>query len=588
MPARTSPTSRLDWFLLLSIIALLTYVNGGSVAAKVFNDNTKGEVPNRAADAQTRRYLREPNWLTTGNDGDNFEERAIDVKLPMTAKLQNLVNSPTLKSLATSIKHRLTSNNQIATDKLFARLNVGAAESKLFESAPYQQWVQSVTTAYKNTPGMGEAAMFSTLTTHYGDEVLAKLLVKKNEVLAKLLVEAQQISKTRSIAEQFQALQIDNWIAKDQKADDIYALLKLSVADDALLKNPLMNTWIYVTRLGKEDPYDLLLLKLKTRYDEAELAHLLIAAKADNSAESVAKKVEQAQLKNWLTGGKTEDDAFNLLRLSIDDGYEILKNPALSTWNSYVKMLKHNPDELLFLKLKRQFSDYEIAKLDSWVKLDKTADDIFNVLKLNKEGDKLFESPVLSYWVAFVMKGDKENADELMYSVMKKYYGDDMLEKLFARVKGSASTKRLASKLEQEMWMSHGKTEDDIFNYLKLGEKGDGIFKDPALTEQTQRKPDEFAVISALEKHFDYVDLARKLGYAEHQAKMKGDTVEIVTSLQNLQFKQWMTEKGLDPNRVGRLLIKSPRDTRNNRVLLDFYDFYRANGGQVKLHLRNM
>ncbi|ETK93947.1 hypothetical protein L915_02937 [Phytophthora nicotianae] len=569
MPARTSPTSRLDWFLLLSIIALLTYVNGGSVAAKVFNDNTKGEVPNRAADAQTRRYLREPNWLTTGNDGDNFEERAIDVKLPMTAKLQNLVNSPTLKSLATNIKHRLTSNNQIATDKLFARLNVGAAESKLFESAPYQQWVQSVTTAYKNTPGMGEAAMFSTLTTHYGDEVLAKLL-------------------TRSIAEQFQALQIDNWIAKDQKADDIYALLKLSVADDALLKNPLMNTWIYVTRLGKEDPYDLLLLKLKTRYDEAELAHLLIAAKADNSAESVAKKVEQAQLKNWLTGGKTEDDAFNLLRLSIDDGYEILKNPALSTWNSYVKMLKHNPDELLFLKLKRQFSDYEIAKLDSWVKLDKTADDIFNVLKLNKEGDKLFESPVLSYWVAFVMKGDKENADELMYSVMKKYYGDDMLEKLFARVKGSASTKRLASKLEQEMWMSHGKTEDDIFNYLKLGEKGDGIFKDPALTEQTQRKPDEFAVISALEKHFDYVDLARKLGYAEHQAKMKGDTVEIVTSLQNLQFKQWMTEEGLDPNRVGRLLIKSPLDTRNNRVLLDFYDFYRANGGQVKLHLRNM
>ncbi|ETL47334.1 hypothetical protein L916_02915 [Phytophthora nicotianae] len=558
MPARTSPTSRLDWFLLLSIIALLTYVNGGSVAAKVFNDNTKGEVPNRAADAQTRRYLREPNWLTTGNDGDNFEERAIDVKLPMTAKLQNLVNSPTLKSLATNIKHRLTSNNQIATDKLFARLNVGAAESKLFESAPYQQWVQSVTTAYKNTPGMGEAAMFSTLTTHYGDEVLAKLLLKRNKF------------PRRGIAEQFQALQIDNWIAKDQKADDIYALLKLSVADDALLKNPLMNTWIYVTRLGKEDPYDLLLLKLKTRYDEAELAHLLIAAKADNSAESVAKKVEQAQLKNWLTGGKTEDDAFNLLRLSIDDGYEILKNPALSTWNSYVKMLKHNPDELLFLKLKRQFSDYEIAKLDSWVKLDKTADDIFNVLKLNKEGDKLFESPVLSYWVAFVMKGDKENADELMYSVMKKYYGDDMLEKLFARVKGSASTKRLASKLEQEI----------------PGAEYVGFLRKQA--EQTQRKPDEFAVISALEKHFDYVDLARKLGYAEHQAKMKGDTVEIVTSLQNLQFKQWMTEEGLDPNRVGRLLIKSPLDTRNNRVLLDFYDFYRANGGQVKLHLRNM
>ncbi|KAF1779539.1 hypothetical protein GQ600_10939 [Phytophthora cactorum] len=130
-------------------------------------------------------------------------------------------------------------------------------------------------------------------------------------------------------------------------------------------------------------------------------------AKAADNTQNIAKKVERAQLINWLSNGKTVDDAITLLRLNTGEGGELLKNPALSTWFSYVKMTKQNPDELSFLKLKTRFSDEELAtmiavtrdakawiyleglarvQLNNWLRMDKTADGIFNVLILNKEG----------------------------------------------------------------------------------------------------------------------------------------------------------------------------------------------------------
>ncbi|KAF1779542.1 hypothetical protein GQ600_10942 [Phytophthora cactorum] len=156
---------------------------------------------------------------------------------------------------------------------------------------------------------------------------------------------------------------------------------------------------------------------------------------------------------------------------------------------------------------------------------------------------------------------------------MTKYYGDERLE---TRAKYSATTTSLALKLEQEMWMSQSKTADDVFNYLKLDKKGGDIFEDSALStwvsyvnklNKYKERPDEFAVISILEKRFDYLDLARMLG------NMRGREAETVASLRKLQFKQWMTEKRLDAKGVERLLLH-PDDKKNLRVYLDYNDFY--------------
>ncbi|KAG6946801.1 hypothetical protein JG687_00016522, partial [Phytophthora cactorum] len=65
-----------------------------------------------------------------------------------------------------------------------------------------------------------------------------------------------------------------------RKADEIFSHLKLKVDEDAFLKNPLLRTWMsYEKKLGTKSLNHALLLKLRERYDDAELANMLIVAK---------------------------------------------------------------------------------------------------------------------------------------------------------------------------------------------------------------------------------------------------------------------------------------------------------------------
>ncbi|ETO75242.1 hypothetical protein F444_09152 [Phytophthora nicotianae P1976] len=635
--------------------------------------------------------------LRWSKEDEISQERMIDVKLPGAVKLGNLGVSQTLKKLATSAKQRFTSNNQMATNRRFKTLKVGMEKSTLFESVPFQRWVQYVSKAYKKNPEAGEVAMVSTLRDHYGDRKLVKYLVK-----------AQQNSNTMKIAKKFESIQIDFWIIEKKTADEMFHLLKLSVDKDDLLESALLKMWIsFVKKLGKEDPYDALLLKLTKRFDEDELAHFLIRAKASDSTRHIASELERVQLKNWLSNGKTADDAFKLLRLnaatgdeilrnpslrtwisyvtaldkedayhlllvklmkyydegelakrlvaakadwsssvsvakleqallnswlakektaedafkilrlSDDIGDDILRNPAVTTWYSYVKMRKQNPDELLFFELKKVLSDeslartlvaakkkgnaeidvsvLEVEQFKYWLRGGKSADDIFTLLKLNKDGDKLFESPMLNTWVSYVVKLDEKNADELIFVALKNHYGIESVKEMIVQAKTRVTTENLASKLQEEVWRSTGKTEDDIFNLLKLDK--DTLLEDPGLktwvsyaTKLGKHKetPDEFAVINDLERRLDLdsLGLARKFGEAMISSQMGGrrTATDVLKTLQAMQFKQWMTQKGWDVREVSHLLSAHPDNPMNARIILDFFKFY----SDIQIRYRNV
>ncbi|KAI9985483.1 hypothetical protein PInf_004931 [Phytophthora infestans] len=318
-------------------------------------------------------------------------------KLPGAAALDKLSKSQTLDKISTRVKEMFTSNNQKATDKLFARLKVGTTDSKLYESAAYQTWANSVSKTYKKDPGSGEAAMLQTMISHYGDEALAKLLS-----------EAQQVSKTRRVDERFETKQLDNWLATGRTADDVYGLLKLNVDMEGIFKNSLLKTWIsFVDKLGKEDPYSLLLSKLVKHYGEYGLSNVLLRVKTDGSPFQVTESVQKALLSKWQNDGKTADDVFKLLKLNTDKGDELLESPALRTWMSYVALGKGDPYNLLLLKLTSRYDEEELthmlvvaksgiarnvekAQLKSWLSKGKTAEDAFKLLRLNSEKGTTF------------------------------------------------------------------------------------------------------------------------------------------------------------------------------------------------------
>ncbi|OWZ04329.1 hypothetical protein PHMEG_00023784, partial [Phytophthora megakarya] len=218
--------------------------------------------------------------------------------------------------------------------------------------------------------------------------------------------------------------------------------------------------------------------------------------------------------------------------------------------------------------------------LAKWLKTDKSMDEAFKLLKLNNvEGDNLLKSPGWGMWTSYASKKDRNNADELIFTVMKNHFGDEGLENIIAKAKTSIFTKDIAAKLQVEMWRSQAKTADEVFTLLKLDQKGRSIFDSYKSTVAVGTwvsfvnklsKNNEFAVISNLEKRFGDAGLAMMLVEG-----MKKSSSTVVKGLQELQFKQWMAlNKKLNPNAVADKMLKYSNDPRSIRVTLNFRNYY--------------
>ncbi|KAH7487632.1 RxLR effector protein [Phytophthora ramorum] len=319
---------------------------------------------------------------------------------------------------------------------------------------------------------------------------------------------------------------------------------------------------------------------LANHYGDEALAALLVTAKQNYQSRTVATKLENAQLQNWESAGKTGDDVFDLLKLN-DKGEKLFESPVAATWISYMtKLNAQNSDEVIFSSLKKLYSDDVLAKmiggaknsanvgatakkleqvlLSKWMSEGKTIDDIFKLFKLNKEGEKLLQSPMFDTWVSYFM------------------------------LKSSAST---PSKLQEEIWRNQGKTADDIFKLLKLRNSGKKMFSTVDLRtwisyvtrlNQFSKKPDEFIVILELEKQFTGAGLARMLADAKYQASLiKAEGAETLAGkLQALQFKKWL-KQGVTPDSITKEFTFVLIDSTDVKILLAYSEYYTLNVGKV-------
>ncbi|KAI9985123.1 hypothetical protein PInf_004432 [Phytophthora infestans] len=565
-------------------------------------------------------------WSAKDDEYDTSEER-VDIKVPGAEKLKGLITSGTtkLEKFASRVKNRLAFNNQKGTEDSVANLGVGAAaEAKRIESTSVNSvtnldsqkatedgiaklgvgameskrtdtaLAQSVTTINNKRPELNEEAFHSALTAKYDVEALTKILV-----------DAQRPGASK-VATMVKAIQFDNWVTQKKTAGDIYNLLKLNAEDADVLVNPLLPTWIsFVKTKLKEDPYDFLLLKLAKQYEEDALHKMLMAASTTASTRDIAKGLEFAQIKKWLTTGKAEDDVLKISLVPADKELGLLKHPALQTFISYAT--KHHtldPYEFLVLKLAKRHGEDELpkmlvkAKSDSdlksmavkleltqfkiWKEKGKTSDDVFKMLRLDiDQSIDTLKSPGLVSWFSM----HKEEADNVMSSVMTKYYDDETLKKMVTHSSITGNLKATAAQVASALWLREGMPAHEAFKLLRLSGKGDNALSDPAFGtwvsyfNKLQRKKmnqDEYAIISELSKHFDNdLDLARAL-CAVATKNPDLNIAQTITSLQNLQFKQWIREKHWNPK---ELSYAHMGDTRYLGVHLSFITFFKATRG---------
>ncbi|KAK1942454.1 hypothetical protein P3T76_005953 [Phytophthora citrophthora] len=521
------------------------------------------------------RHLR----ASVSKEDNNYEERA----LPNLSKVKELTQKGS-KNIKKLVEETKTKMNQHVADLRFAKLD--KVKSNIFSSSEFEKWAASMTKTYKNNRGEADVAMVTALASHYGDGRLASMLVA-----------AKQAKDTKRAATHLGYVQEDIWAAQGKSADDVFNLLKLDEAGENLLKRPELSVWIshtnrlkwktYETKLG-DDPYDLLLAKLKQHYDDTGLANLLAQTKNDPATKRIAEKLETLQLENWLKEKKSMMDAFKILKLN-EEGSMVLKSPVLSTWKAYAKMLKKDPDELLFLALKQTGLDHEAAKLgesmiQKWSKTSKSGDDIFQLLELKKAGDGVFENPLWGTWVAY-LKRHEENSDEVMFTVLRAQYGDERLAKLVAKASEVSSTKDIATKLQMRIWHMNGQTSDEVFNILKLNKMGDKIFDSPELKTwvayvrklSSYTQPNEFSAIVQLEKRFGTAKLATMLASSKESAETVA-TKKFLSTLQKSQFKRWKLGKK-NPTDVSEMLAKSSNLPKgdNAKVIRDYQGYFTSN-----------
>ncbi|KAE9265399.1 hypothetical protein PF008_g31871 [Phytophthora fragariae] len=138
---------------------------------------------------------------------------------------------------------------------------------------------------------------------------------------------------------------------------------KLDKAGDDLLRSPKFSVWVsYMTSITKEHPKTAIVKNLASRYGDDTLARMLEAAKRDPGTTKIATRLQVAQMRDWIRGGKSFDDVLALLKL--DDGVDkILANPTLGVYINQFNKINPGKQTNTIDRLTVQFGDEALAKM---------------------------------------------------------------------------------------------------------------------------------------------------------------------------------------------------------------------------------
>ncbi|ETM38941.1 hypothetical protein L914_14859 [Phytophthora nicotianae] len=548
---------------LLMSIGLALETSNPKMSISTTRLETSGEESNRN---QYNRRLR----TTTANDDYDSEDRGA----PGAAKVEELVKKSNLQKLGESIKSVVNPSKQEKVTKHFKTLKVDQPEkSKMFSSRLFHEWIRYARKKYKNDWLEADAAMFKSMAEYYGDDVLARILADAKH------------SSGSWIVTRLEKIQLSKWKDIGKDADEVYKILRLDAEGEKLLQSPALGTWVnYVSKLGK-NPIDELQVKLSAqKYDDAVVAKMIALSRYDVNSDFAADLGRSLQ-KKWKDSDNTESGVFHLLKLD-DEKTGLLTNPVLEFWMRYVDSLGKDPYKLLLLAINRKGindaglarmvglaqkdrnnywigTNFESRVLDKWKQDGKSGNKLFTMLELDKEGDKVFDSPVWKIWTSYLNKNEQE-PNKIIYSVLRDRFDDSKLATLVSSSKEAENT-------VLNLWKTDGKTINQVFNLLKLDKTGDEIFERSAfsiwMAYVHKLNPDGLDAFTLLEKRYGSKKLAAMLSRSL-RGKHSADTKQLFSKLQELQFKKWMGENNNNPTAV-----HSKAESIGIAVAIDFQSY---------------
>ncbi|OWY95479.1 hypothetical protein PHMEG_00034507, partial [Phytophthora megakarya] len=208
-------------------------------------------------------------------------------------------------------------------------------------------------------------------------------------------------------------------------------------------------------------------------FNDEKLVDFILASEKMPNTQLRAMMLKSNLPSYWKTSGKSAEDVFAILKLKNVDKDKLFENPMWSTWVAFLQKDTRNPDEKMFAVLKNQYGEEGLRTMianaknseatemigtklqqEFWRSEGKTADDVFQLLKLSYEGDAFLQSPALSTWVSYathLQKIQLTNHEYYKYGAVmeleKHYSHTDLARKVSDAMVLATTTKN--SKMEK-------------------------------------------------------------------------------------------------------------------------------------------
>ncbi|UIZ28719.1 hypothetical protein KXD40_009425 [Peronospora effusa] len=586
---------RLQWYIVLAALTCVNASPSTVEPKTIFAGSTALKQPLDVvgrSDARVKRYLRRNSDATESMD-DEHEDRVMDLAaidqgvLASATKSVDAVNpvvsvidqglatkgSESVKKTVAYVPKNMGQARNMLEKDIGNQIEFYRSQANLFMSDKFAKWSKSVDEVYKNkfvrrTNGKAWADV-----ALWAEEakVTTLLSIFKQDVVISMLAAGRKEPTTQEIANDLELGLLRKWI-KDGNEHNILNLLIFSKDKSEVLKRTCLQPWFNYLTNEKRNPYELFVAHAVKRYSNQEIVEMLAAEDNPRTKTIATKLVKQF----WEKSDIGVSGSFDLLKLNKEQPDTVLRNPILRTWINYVELLGSDPYKVLLLTMRKQVGDkklYSILtaggnKLDSilamakntsirrtllhmqekrlqeypqmkkWRKNGKSVGNVFDLLKLQDKGEEMLGTKDWDAWVAYVtfLEEQKQPTDQreiatVIYAVLKNRFSSKGLAKLVATAKTVESTKEIARKWKRSEWRIAQRTPDDIFNLLKLKEKGNAVFESPDFENwalyvielnRARNRKDDVELAHQLYGHYGS-DVERMLKQSEKTASANND-----------------------------------------------------------------
>ncbi|KAG6948031.1 hypothetical protein JG688_00015277, partial [Phytophthora aleatoria] len=318
-----------------------------------------------------------PPLLTANHNGDPTKRLLRDYRTT-NADNEERVGLAGLIQAGTSKVDDLITSKKLAY--LVSNLQLGDDLVASLRSSQLEELNKFVTKFNHNKNLENQFSLIAPLSAKYGDDAVARTLVELER-------NADTLTPTKTnLVKKLRSEQLTDWQKNGKSVDDVFNLLKLKGDGFKLLHSRKFQVLEdYITMFNREKSADETLVKvLSTGFDgDGNLVALLERAKTNVRLFNKANELETALLTKWRSDNLPMMSVWSRLKFS-DKVDEALSSGKLSMFSKYVS--SNYPNTKKNEAMKDFATKLQAWQLEGWLASQKSADDVFNLLKIKEDG----------------------------------------------------------------------------------------------------------------------------------------------------------------------------------------------------------